>query len=285
MSLLFNMLSRFVIAVLAHKCQQGPATVTTQNARHWQPDLARPFRVGSSGASASYQPESAKARDPRHTLPPVRLHLSHSWSKPRRTKCLFGMNGPHVTARGVLQLEVLKPKPQSLTWVTWGNSTGLSKPWFLESLNQNNNVSCARKRPNKTCICWSWLCSHWQERHRGWARARQPGFRQSVFVCSAVSNSLRTHGLQPGRLLCPWDFLDKNTRVGCHFLLQGIFPIWGSNLNILHLLHWQGDSLPLSHQRSPSKDIIRSYLTSIKPRYNKVLYWYLVLMTLKTCLY
>ena len=26
---------------------------------------------------------------------------------------------------------------------------------------------------------------------------------------------------QPTRLLCPWHFPDKNTGVGCHFLLQG----------------------------------------------------------------
>ena len=32
------------------------------------------------------------------------------------------------------------------------------------------------------------------------------------------------HGLEPVRLLCPWDFPDKNTWVGCQFLLQGIFP-------------------------------------------------------------
>ena len=35
--------------------------------------------------------------------------------------------------------------------------------------------------------------------------------------------------------------------VGCHFLLQGIFLTQGWNL---HLLHWQEDSLPLSHQGS-----------------------------------
>ena len=39
-----------------------------------------------------------------------------------------------------------------------------------------------------------------------------------------------------------------HTGVGCHFLLQGIFPTQGLNL---HLLHWQADSLPLSHQGSP----------------------------------
>ena len=54
------------------------------------------------------------------------------------------------------------------------------------------------------------------------------------------------------RLFCPWNFPGKNIGVGCHFLLQGIFPTQGSNPCLLHLLHWQADSLPLSHQGSPS---------------------------------
>ena len=41
--------------------------------------------------------------------------------------------------------------------------------------------------------------------------------------CSFMSNSLRPHGLQPTRLLCPWDFPGKDTGVVCHFLLQGSF--------------------------------------------------------------
>ena len=40
------------------------------------------------------------------------------------------------------------------------------------------------------------------------------------------------------RLLCPWNFPDKNTRVRCHFLLEGIFLTQGSNLHLLCLLHW-----------------------------------------------
>ena len=31
---------------------------------------------------------------------------------------------------------------------------------------------------------------------------------------------MQPHRRQPTRLLCPWDSPDKNTRVGCHFLLQ-----------------------------------------------------------------
>ena len=37
----------------------------------------------------------------------------------------------------------------------------------------------------------------------------------------------------------------KNTGVGCHALLQGIFPTQGSNSSLLSLLHWQAGSLPL----------------------------------------
>ena len=38
--------------------------------------------------------------------------------------------------------------------------------------------------------------------------------------CSVVSDSQRPHGLQPNRLLRPWDFPGKSTGVGCHCLLQ-----------------------------------------------------------------
>ena len=38
---------------------------------------------------------------------------------------------------------------------------------------------------------------------------------------SVISDSLRTHGLQPTRLLRPWDFPGKNTGVGGQVLLQG----------------------------------------------------------------
>ena len=46
---------------------------------------------------------------------------------------------------------------------------------------------------------------------------------------SVVFDSLRPHGLQPTRLLCPWDSPGKSTGVGCHSLLQGIFLTQGSN--------------------------------------------------------
>ena len=59
-------------------------------------------------------------------------------------------------------------------------------------------------------------------------------------VAKLCPTLFRPYGLQPTRLLCPWEF-----GVGCHFFLQGIFSTQGLNP---HLLHWQEDSLQLSHQ-------------------------------------
>ena len=65
--------------------------------------------------------------------------------------------------------------------------------------------------------------------------------------------TLQSHGLQPVRLLCPWNSPGKNTGVDSHALHQGIFPTQGLNLSPLSLLHWQLGSLRLV---SPGKPII-----------------------------
>ena len=44
---------------------------------------------------------------------------------------------------------------------------------------------------------------------------------------------------------CSWNSPGKNTGVGCHALLHGIFPTQGSNPCLLCLLHWQVGSLLL----------------------------------------
>ena len=46
---------------------------------------------------------------------------------------------------------------------------------------------------------------------------------------SVVSDSSRPHGLQPTRLLHPWDFPGKSTGVGCHCLLWRTW-IWGNTI-------------------------------------------------------
>ena len=93
---------------------------------------------------------------------------------------------------------------------------------------------------------------------------------QILFVLShsVVSSSLRPHGLQPARLLHPWDSPGKSTGMGCHFLLQEIFPTQGSNPHlpclllcrqILYLLsHW--GSLPRKPLNSPRAKTLSLFL-------------------------
>ncbi|KAB0362109.1 hypothetical protein FD754_006265 [Muntiacus muntjak] len=63
-----------------------------------------------------------------------------------------------------------------------------------------------------------------------------------------VRNRYSEEGSQTSQLLCPWNSPGEITGVGCHALHQGIFPIWGSNLV---LLHFRQILYRLSHQGSP----------------------------------
>ena len=56
------------------------------------------------------------------------------------------------------------------------------------------------------------------------------------------------------------EFSGKNTGVGCQFLLQGIFPTQGLNRHLLHLPHWQVDSLPLAPPGKYLNRVGMSYL-------------------------
>ena len=78
-----------------------------------------------------------------------------------------------------------------------------------------------------------------------------------------MSNPLRPHGLWPTRLH-PWDFPGKNTGVGTHSLLLGIFLIQGSNPS---LLHHQVDSLqtePLGKPLTTLSKINKVFFTCSK---------------------
>ena len=71
--------------------------------------------------------------------------------------------------------------------------------------------------------------------------------------CAVLSHSVMSDSLQPHGLSLPGssvhgDSLGKNTGVGCHALLQGIFPTQGSNPG---LLHCRQILYNLSQQESP----------------------------------
>ena len=55
----------------------------------------------------------------------------------------------------------------------------------------------------------------------------------------------------------------KNTEVGCHELLQGIFPTQGSNPRLLCLLNWQAGSLPLVTPGKPISSMCCAVLSHL----------------------
>ena len=87
-----------------------------------------------------------------------------------------------------------------------------------------------------------------------------------------MSDSVLPYGLQPSRLLYPWDSPGKNTGVGCCALLQGIFLTQGLN-QASCLLNWQAGSLPLAPPGKHFFTLTRNYHkgnVKINPFYNHV---------------
>ena len=97
--------------------------------------------------------------------------------------------------------------------LSWSVKTTESKYLFLSvQVDLKNDCSCLGQRG----LCCVLSCVSLQS-----------------MDCSPPGSS--AHGILQGRIL------------GCHFLLQGIFPTQGSNPPFLHLLLWQADSLLLRH--------------------------------------
>ena len=65
-----------------------------------------------------------------------------------------------------------------------------------------------------------------------------------LFSCSVMSNSFASPRIVARQAPLSTESPGKNNGVRCHFLLQEILPTQGLNL---HLLHWQMNSLALSH--------------------------------------
>ena len=102
--------------------------------------------------------------------------------------------------------------------------------FIYPSGGQSIEVAASASVLPKNCQDWSPL--GWT----GWISLQSKGLSR-VFSSTTVwrcPTPWQPHGLQPAGLLCPWDLPGKNTGVGCHFLLQGIFPTQRWNPSLLH---------------------------------------------------
>ena len=105
-----------------------------------------------------------------------------------------------------------------------------------------------------------------------------------VCLCAQLCLTL----CEPARLLWSMGFPRQEYWSGLHFLLQGIFLTQGLNPCLLHVLHWQVDSSPLSHLGSLYIVNSTEYLGSVYPvlalnSAKKLLATYLKLPSLVSC--
>ena len=115
---------------------------------------------------------------------------------------------------------------------------------YLEAMGKNQFLMSFRcLAGSSSCRC-EVLAGH----QPGTTPCSQKMFKVKVLVAQSCP-TLRPHEWQTARFLCPWGSPDKNTRVNCHVLLQGIFPTQGSNLGLLHcrcilyhLITWEAEA-------------------------------------------
>ena len=108
------------------------------------------------------------------------------------------------------------------------------------------------------------------------------GYLFYICVCAQLCLIL-FNPMQPTRLLCPLNFPDQNTGVDCCLPFQGIFVTQGSNPCLLHLLHWQADSLPLTTWGSPQQYLCQFQSPNSFPPHFPT--WYPYVCSLPLCLY
>ena len=112
-----------------------------------------------------------------------------------------------------------------LKWVAYSFSSGSSQP------RNQTMVSCIACR----------FFSSWAIRPYNDMNELRPKALCCSFIIWSSCNLLVIFYFSN---LCPGN--PKNNGVGCHALLQGIFPTQGSNPHLLYLLHWQAGFLPLA---------------------------------------
>ena len=96
------------------------------------------------------------------------------------------------------------------TWEKW-----------IQSLDQEDSLEEDMAK-HSSILAWRipWTEEHNRPQSIGSQRVK-PNWNDLHVIHSVMSTSLEPHGLQPARLLCPWNSPGKNTGMDCHSFLQG----------------------------------------------------------------
>ena len=177
------------------------------------------------------------------------------WTARRSNQSILKEISPRCPLKGLM----LKLKLQYFGHlVRRADSFFQMRPWCWERLKVGEGDDRGWDGWMSSPTQWTWI---WVSSGSWWWTGR-PGVLRFIgsqrvrlsnwtelnwFVISVVSDSLWPHGLYHPRLLSPWNSPGKNTGVGWHSLLQGIFPIQRVYLGVLHC---RQSLYCLSHQGS-----------------------------------
>ena len=131
--------------------------------------------------------------------------------------------------------------------------------WNCNELSRNFICVCLYILPNTACLCLGFISSFIIFFSTCSCIVRKESENESVSPL-VLSSFLQSYELQLFRLLCPWSYAGKNTGVGSHFLLQGIFLTQGSNPDLPHcrqILYW------LSHQGEHSIQVLQKSIFGV----------------------
>ena len=138
-----------------------------------------------------------------------------------------------------LSLNVYISELKNLSWIkiwwSWANCSRLK--------SSTTSFICTLKKElyeTSLVVQWLWL---WVSATVGTGSTFDLETKIPHAACvssSVVPDSLRPHGLQPSRLLSPWDFPGKDPGVICHFFLQHTDAAWCSQKkNFFNLLKYK----------------------------------------------
>ena len=123
------------------------------------------------------------------------------------------------------------------------------RPLITENCSRASTVVAKLKSQNG--LGQKWFLWYQKEPWRGlfsWDVLSYLLIVKRLFVWSVTQSCLfAAQWIVAGHVSLSMEFSRQDNGVGCHSLFQGIIPTQGLNPYLLHLLHWQADSLPLHH--------------------------------------
>ena len=173
------------------------------------------------------------------------------WRKGNPLALVVGMQIDTTTLKNSMEIP-FKTQNKNTKWLSDPTIGHIPEKIKIQKTHMNPNVhsntiyNCQDIEAPRCPLIDEWIKNLWSIHTMEYCVHAQ--LLSCVALCNPMDCSLpgsSVHGIFPG----------KNIGEGCHFLLQGIFSLQGSNLCLLHLLHWQVDSLPLSHLGSPQWNV------------------------------